>query len=235
MPVRAITLDLDETLWPIWPVIQRAEQVTHAWLGRHAPRTAAQFDVAALRQLRNAVAEEHPEQAHDFSWQRRTSLARALRLAGEDPALAAPAFEVFFAERQRVTLFDEVPQALAGLSQRWPVFALTNGNADLQRMGLADHFVGGLTAREFGAGKPEARFFHAACQALGCAPDEVLHVGDDWALDVEGALQAGLRAAWVRRAGHPDRPASATLQPHFETPDLLALLTALTTTEHPAK
>ena len=30
--IRAITLDLDDTLWPVWPTIHRAEQVLSDWL-----------------------------------------------------------------------------------------------------------------------------------------------------------------------------------------------------------
>ena len=39
--VRALTLDLDDTLWPVWPIIDRAEQVLHDWLASNAPLTAA--------------------------------------------------------------------------------------------------------------------------------------------------------------------------------------------------
>jgi putative hydrolase of the HAD superfamily len=51
--IRALTLDLDDTLWPVWPAIQRAEAALHGWLLRHAPATAARFDVVALRALRD--------------------------------------------------------------------------------------------------------------------------------------------------------------------------------------
>lgn len=207
--IRAITLDLDDTLWPVWPTIWRAEQVLQDWLVQHAPRTAARFDLAAMRALRAQVGLEHPEQAHDLSWLRLHSIRLALQASGEDPGLAEPAFALFFEARQQVQLFDDVPQALPALAARWPILALTNGNADLQRIGLGAHFVGCLGARDFGVGKPDPRFFHAACARLGCAPHEVLHVGDDWALDIEGALAAGQPAAWVRRPGHPDKPAGA--------------------------
>ena len=40
LKVRAITLDLDDTLWPIWPTIARAEQALQDWLRHRAPRTA---------------------------------------------------------------------------------------------------------------------------------------------------------------------------------------------------
>ncbi len=224
---RAITLDLDDTLWPVWPAIERAEAGLQRFLETHAPATARRFDTLALRQLREEVSADHPEYGHDFTWLRRTSIARALRLAGEDPALADPAFEAFFAHRQQVDLFPEVPQALAQLARRGPVLALTNGNADVHRVGLGAHFTGSLSAREFGRGKPAPDFFHAACERLGCAPDEVLHVGDDWALDIEGAHAAGLASVWIHRPGHPGKPAAARAQPWLTVPDLAALVEAL--------
>lgn len=39
--IRAISIDLDDTLWPIWPTIERAEGVLHAWLQAYARQTAA--------------------------------------------------------------------------------------------------------------------------------------------------------------------------------------------------
>ncbi|HET7794086.1 MAG TPA: HAD-IA family hydrolase [Rhizobacter sp.] len=197
----ALTLDLDDTLWPIWPTIDRAEGVLHAWLTEHAPATAARFDRAALRTLRNEVAVESPDRLHDLSALRQESLRRALQHAGDDEALAAPAFEVFFAARQDVVLYDEVLAVLERLSQRFPLMALTNGNADLDRIGLSRFFRGSVTARNLGVAKPDQRIFHHACERLGCAPGQVLHIGDDYELDVVGAVNAGLQAVWLRREG----------------------------------
>lgn len=221
--IQALTLDLDDTLWPVWPAIERAEQVLHDWLGRHAPATARRYDTRALRQLREQVGQAHPDRAHDLSWLRLHSIEQALRLSGDDPALATPAFDRFFEQRQRVELYADVPAALARLSQRHPVLALTNGNADLARIGLSGWFVGTLSAREFGQGKPHAAFFHAACARLGLPPDQVLHVGDDWALDIEGAWAAGQPAAWIHRHGPATPPPGATARPWAALPDLAAL------------
>jgi 2-haloalkanoic acid dehalogenase type II len=224
---RAITLDLDDTLWPVWPAIERAEAALHGWLSTHAPATAEQFDTAGLRRLREQVGAEHPQQAHDLSWLRLTSIRRALQLAGDDPALAEPAFEGFLEQRQRVELYPEVSSALAQLASRRPLLALTNGNADLQRIGLAGYFSGTLSAREFGCGKPNAAFFHEACRRLDLAPDEVLHVGDDWALDIEGAHGAGLASVWVRRPGQADKPARHRARPWMQLAGLDELVLAL--------
>ncbi len=225
MTVTALTLDLDDTLWPVWPAIERAERLLLAWLQQHAPATAAVHDTSSLRGLRNEVERRHPEWQHDLSRIRRESIRLALQQQGEDPALADAAFEVFFAARQQVELYADVLPALERLAARWPILALSNGNADVQRVGLGRYFAGSLSAREFGIGKPEAAIFHAACTRLGAPPAQVLHIGDDVALDIDGALQAGLRAAWVRRG--EDAAARPRHAPHHTVSDLLALADSL--------
>lgn len=220
--VRAITLDLDDTLWPIWPTIARAEQVLLDWLAAHAPATADWCaDTDRWKAVRVAMAHSRPELAHDLSALRRESIRTALVQAGDDPSLAEPAFDVFFAARQQVELFDDALPALQRLSARFPVVALSNGNADIGKVGIAMHFRGAVSARECGVAKPDARIFHVAADVAGVAPGEVLHVGDDALLDGVGALRAGMQLAWVNRADHVwDHD---PWQPHTTVPDLLAL------------
>jgi putative hydrolase of the HAD superfamily len=224
MSIQALSLDLDDTLWPIAPVIARAENELHAWFAANAPATAAMFDVPTLVRLRDAIAHEFPERSHDFTWMRRVAIERALVAAGDDPALADPAFACFFHWRQQVQLFDDALPALERLAARYPLLALTNGNADWRAIGLEKFFsAGGLSARAFGRGKPHADFFHEGCRWLRRVPAQVLHIGDDWYLDIEGAHGAGLPSAWVRRPHHGDKPGDAAAKPHFEGSDLLAL------------
>lgn len=207
--IRAITLDLDDTLWPIEPVIARAEATLHAWLAQHTPAVAERYDIQALRLLRDDVARDHPGWAHDFTRIRHVSIGLALQRCGHDPALADAAFAAFFDARNQLEPYPGVPEALARLAARWPLLALTNGNADLARQPFGHLFRGMLSAREFGVGKPDARIFHEALRRLGVAPAEMLHVGDDWLLDVQGARAAGLHTAWVRHP-HTTDPAEGT-------------------------
>lgn len=198
--IRAISLDLDDTLWPIWPTIERAEKVLHEWLEIHAPMTAALFsNPQALREIREGMVHLRPDLKSDLSALRRESIRLAIYRAGEDPRLADAAFDVFFAERQRVTLYPDALPALEFLAGRYPLVSLSNGNSDLRLMGLEGFFRASLTAREFGVGKPDPRIFHAAAGALDLTPAEVLHVGDDILLDVLGARNAGMQAAWANR------------------------------------
>jgi HAD superfamily hydrolase (TIGR01509 family) len=134
---------------------------------------------------------------------RHRALAEMFTQAGHDANLADEAFEVFFAARNRVTLYDEVETSLERLSARHRLFALSNGNADLQRCGIARWFEGHITAISAGAAKPDARIFQRLLEEAGVAAEQVLHIGDDPQLDVMGARQAGLQAAWLNRNGKP--------------------------------
>jgi FMN hydrolase / 5-amino-6-(5-phospho-D-ribitylamino)uracil phosphatase len=198
--IKAISLDLDDTLWPVLPTIERAEKVLHEWLAEHAPMAAALFSSPqALREIRDYMKANRPELKHDLSAVRRESIRLALYRAGENPLLAEQAFDVFFAERQRVTLFEDARPALEFLAARFPLVSVSNGNADLQRIGLGEFFRASICAREFGVGKPDPRIFHAAAGALDVPVESVLHVGDDTTLDMLGALNAGMQAAWLNR------------------------------------
>ena len=202
--IKAITLDLDDTLWPVWPTIKRAEQVLADWLALHAPQTALMLaEPAARLEIRTHVNSLHPELQHNLSALRHKSIALALSRSGDDPQLADPAFEIFYSERNRVTLFDDAPGALAFLASRFPLVALSNGNADVHRIGIGSHFRASISAQQFGVGKPDPRIFEAASLAAGVQPHEVLHVGDDAALDVLAAQACGMQAVWVNRAKQP--------------------------------
>jgi FMN hydrolase / 5-amino-6-(5-phospho-D-ribitylamino)uracil phosphatase len=202
--VKAISLDLDDTLWPIWPVIERAEKALHDWLCERAPMTAALFSSpAALREVREHVAhmmvKERPDIRHDLGAIRLESIRYALQRASEDAALAEPAYEVFFAQRNRVVLYDDALPALKALSARYPLVSLTNGNAQLDQIGLSSYFHATISAKEFGFSKPEPYIFLAAAGSVGLHAADVLHIGDDAALDVMGALNAGMQAVWLNR------------------------------------
>jgi FMN hydrolase / 5-amino-6-(5-phospho-D-ribitylamino)uracil phosphatase len=223
---RAITLDLDDTLWPIAPAICAAEAALDGWLATHAPEVARRWPVDAMRALRERIAAERTELAHDYSAQRRLSLAHALADCDADPALAEPAFDAFFAARNQVDCYPDTFDALPRLAARVPVAAVTNGNADLALVGLSRHFRFSLCAREHGKPKPAPCIYLAACKRLGLAPHQVLHVGDDVELDVVGAAQAGLATCWINRLPGDGRARSwphTDIRPDLEFPTLAAL------------
>jgi putative hydrolase of the HAD superfamily len=220
-PVLAITLDLDDTLWPFAPIGARIDQVLYEWMLQHSPATAAMYPVAAMRELRERSFRDNPHLHYDLSALRRLTLREALENSGADLALLEPAYEAFYAARNQVEFYPDAVDALARIAARVPVAALSNGNADLARIGLDHHFAFQLGSREHGAAKPAASIFHAACERLGVAPAQVLHVGDHIEMDVVGAMQAGLRGCWINRVEHTWHHPS--LQPDLQFDTLTGL------------
>ena len=223
MKIKAITLDLDDTLWPVWPVIRHAEETLHQWLEEKAPQAAKSTSIEKIRGIRNQVEKEYPEWQHDLGLYRLEAIRRILAQSGENEKLAPDAFAVYLNARQQVTLYDDALPALKRLYEAFPIVAITNGNADLQQIGINHYFKNIVTAKQIGAPKPDPRLFQQAQALLNLPAAEILHVGDDLNSDVLGALNVGMQAAWVQRTPeHKVTPAQAQ-QPQYIVQDLLVL------------
>lgn len=201
--IRAISFDLDGTLWDVWSVIARAEQHLHAWLTEHYPVITERFDVTQLRGLRQQVLAQQPDIVHDPTLIRRACLSLAAAETGCADFSVDRAFAVFFEARQQVEPFQDVLDVLTRLATRYPLVALTNGNAEIARTPLGPLFQFSISAGEVGKAKPHPAMFQAACQRLGLTPAEVVHVGDDPEHDVSGAAGVGYRTIWINRDERP--------------------------------
>jgi len=199
--IRAITLDLDDTLWAIQPVILRAERKLWSWLGEHFPRITEAFSPEESYELREEVMRKHWDRSHDFRFLRRTVLEHMAQSVGYSRDLVDDAFDVFDRARNDVEIFPDVLPALETLSVHFSLVAVTNGNADLQRIGIRQLFHDVVTAVDVGAAKPAPPIFLEAVNRAGVGAEETLHVGDNPEIDIVGAREAGLRTAWINRAG----------------------------------
>ena len=223
--IRAVAFDLDNTLWDVDPVLARAEARWLQWLQENCPRIPERLTLDELRASRLALAAREPHNAHDFTYLRIASLAQHARECGYHESIAEQAFEIFIAERNVIELFPDVRPGFARLSKRYALASLSNGNADLARIGVADLFSVSLNARGIGAAKPDRRCFEHLVQDLNLAPQEVIYVGDDPLLDVEAARVAGLLTAWMNRTG---QQWPATVEPaDFNVADCLDLAVQL--------
>lgn len=199
MRIKAVLFDLDDTLWPVAPVILQAELSLHRWMAIHTPKVVQQYSIDQLRQQRNALVKTDPRFAYDLWALRLALLRKVFKKVGEDPGKADLAMQVFAQARNQVELYEDVLPALEILRERVVLGSISNGFADLQAIGLAPHFQVSLAAHSFGCAKPDRRIFSAACAALNLLPQQVLYVGDDLALDVQGAQLAGLQGVWMNR------------------------------------
>jgi putative hydrolase of the HAD superfamily len=102
---------------------------------------------------------------------------------------------------------------------------VTNGNSDIQRTALKDHFHFSLTAAEVGAAKPSPELFQSALELAGVTPNCAVHVGDDPQRDILAARRVGMRTVWINRkaAPWPEQlpPPDASTDNLYELPDLL--------------
>lgn len=185
-----------------------------------------------MRELRAWIAAERTDLAHDFTTQRQLTLQHAFAACGIDEAPLEILWDIYFAERNGVELYPDSLPALRRIAARWPLASLTNGNADLQRIGLHTHFVHHVCARDAGVAKPDVRIFRAAAERLGVPLQRIMHVGDDPWMDVVGAREAGMRSVWINRQREP-WPVALGTGPELDLPDLTALADWLDVS-HPA-
>ncbi|MFZ8889011.1 MAG: HAD family hydrolase [Pseudomonadales bacterium] len=223
-PLRLLCFDLDDTLWPVRPVIIRAEHRLRNHLDAVAPQVHQRLgpeDFAAFREARLGA---DPTLRHRLSALRRLVLEDALRASGYEEAetLAAEAFEVFFDARNDVAYFEGTLEALEALSRRYTLAALSNGNADIRRLGLERIFAFHFNAEGVGAPKPQPAMFEAALQRAGLGPEQAVHIGDHAVDDVQGAAAVGMKTVWVNESGAPwPGPGPA---PDWVVPNIPALL-----------
>lgn len=201
--IRTITLDLDDTLWEIAPVIRRAEGELWRWMEQNRPAVCERYTAEAIIELRDEVIEEYRERSHDLRFLRRIALTRMLETCGYTDDCVDEAFEVFDVFRNRVELFPDVVPSLQRLAERFTIIAVTNGNANLQAIGIRHLFNDVVSASAVGAAKPARRIFDEAVRRGGASASETLHVGDHPECDIAGARAAGLCTAWMNRTGCP--------------------------------
>ncbi|MBU3058513.1 HAD family hydrolase [Pseudomonas indica] len=228
MTIHLITFDLDDTLWDVAPVMNNAEAALREWLGLYAPRLGP-VPIEHLWAIRARLLEKEPALKHRLSELRRRILFHALEDAGypyrEAMALAEGGFQVFLAARHKVELFPEVHPTLEVLANRYRLGVLTNGNADVRRLGLADYFQFALCAEELGVGKPDPHPFREALKRAGVEAEYAVHIGDHPSDDIQGAQAAGLRAIWYNPQGKAwpaERAPDAEICSLAELPALLS-------------
>lgn len=231
MTLKLLTFDLDNTLWDVENIVLRADKAMRQWIRQQHPEFAARFDFRDFLALREAVLRERSDIAHDFTQMRLEVLRRAFLQTGyarESAEEAAQgAFEVFFHERNTVELFPGVQETLDQLRRDFELYAISNGNADIQRVGLGHVFTRQFSAISVGAPKPDPRIYRAAIDAAGVEPHEILHVGDHPLEDVQAAAAVGMRTVWVNYHDHalPEgaRP-DAVIRAFTELPSLVRRL-----------
>lgn len=199
--IGAITLDLDNTLWDVFPTLSKAEENHRSYLSQHYPRVTERYSVEDVPKVRERIFNSRPDIQHDMTELRRQVYRELLTQCEYDPLDADVLLELFLVDRNKVELFPDVLPALSALSERYPLVSLTDGNSDLEVIGIRDFFVDCVHAADVGHYKPHPAGFIKACEIAGFEPHEVIHVGDHPIADIDGARRAGLQTMWMQRNG----------------------------------
>ena len=229
-----ITFDLDDTLWPIAPVISKAEHTSWQWLREHYPRIDDHFNQQRLTDLRVRLMQSS-HLHHRISAIRLQAVSQALRLSGYLPAVAErgahDAFEVFLHARHEVAFFEDALSALETLAEHYTLGVLSNGNACIHRLGLGHIFDFAYAAEHFQASKPDPAMFMTALQHARCPPHKAIHVGDHPDCDIAPAQRLGMRTVWmnIEQKPWPDAP-----PPDREARTIAELLESITAFEQSA-
>lgn len=228
MQIQAVLFDLDDTLWPVAPVIQYAEATLYQWMMFNTPEVARHYSIERMRTYREKLVKTNPRFQYDLWSLRHALLSTLFKECKVDVSKADEAMAVFADARNKVSLYDDVLPGLQALGKRVRLGSVSNGFADLNEIGLAAHFKVSLAAHRFGCAKPDPRIFTAACHALDLKPEQVMYVGDDLLLDVEGAQKVGMHGVWMNRHQlEQDKPHHAHIRPHAVVSslhDVLALV-----------
>ncbi|MFW2372434.1 MAG: HAD family hydrolase [Gammaproteobacteria bacterium] len=223
--IKLLTIDLDDTLWPCLPTIQHAEQTSYHWLQKHKPNITHCYTPQDLLEKRRSLMNETPHLQHDLSEARRAHFRQLADECGYDHGWVDEGFRVFHSARQKVKLYEDVLPSLSQLRERFKLVALTNGNAEISRVGLAEYFDLQISAADVTQGKPHPAMFIEAMARVRVTPEQTVHIGDHAIHDVYGAHNAGIRSIWVNRVNQ--RWQEAEFQADFEVTDLQQVVVLL--------
>lgn len=232
MTVKLLTLDLDDTLWHAKPILLNAERLVIQFFTSHCPTLLEVFDHKALIDKRIAVYKSRPDLRHQISQLRIEAVRQALLEAGygeQDASdYANQAFKIFIDARHQIDYFPDTFEVLEVLSKRFTLAALTNGNADVQRLEIAKFFDISATAEQINASKPAPDHFQFAMQEANVCSAETIHIGDHAEHDILGAQQLNIATIWVNTKGkhwdtNQELP-SASISALSELPDAVDLV-----------
>lgn len=102
------------------------------------------------------------------------------------------------------SLFPEVHPVLLEMKRRGlQIAVISNWQRGLvhfcRELGIQGYLSEILASGEVGYAKPDSRIFEMAANRLKLLPQEILHVGDSWIDDIEGARGAGFNPVLMNR------------------------------------
>lgn len=210
--IKAISFDLDDTLYSNKPVMQAIGKKMIAYFA-DLPAIQA-YEFAKHQELnhhfwspfRQQAIIKQPDLAHDVERLRLITYQIGFKFLGFSKSIAdqmaQAALSYFITIRSDFILPKESSNLLDKLTDKYPLIAISNGNVDTKILGISHYFqhvyhAGWQHDGSFLRQKPTSDMFNLACKQLGIKHSELLHVGDCGRADIRGALDSGCQTAWL--------------------------------------
>ena len=194
-----ITFDLDNTLWPVEPSIIHAENELYNWLEIHYSKLTNKFSKEDIQVFREPILEQYKDMLHDLTFVRTALLIKLAESVGYPESMASEAMIVYRKARNVVSFYPDTMPAIEELEKHFTLAAITNGNAEIEKMDIGQFFKKSFYSADIGVAKPHPAIFKSAIDYLGVESREIIHIGDDPINDVIGAHKAGMDTIWLNR------------------------------------
>ena len=204
-PLRAVFFDVDFTLIHPGETFQ-GPGYARTCAAHGVAVEEAHFDAAVARAL--PMLDDLADPLYDHGLFIRYTAAIIEHMGGQGDGVTRAATEIYdqWAANHHFDLYDDVHDVLPALAARGlELGVISNSHRSLEAFTAhfeLDRYVRThVSAHPNRYMKPHPSIFEAALAAAGVNAHEALMVGDSLKADVHGALNAGLRAAWLRRSG----------------------------------
>lgn len=194
--MKAVGFDFGQTL----------AEMDHAFLQRRLAELGLSFDPSAAREASTDAWQLYGQSksaGHEAAW--RAMIGVFLRRGGVPESAVDEAGAWLWQQQPARNLWRrplpgmiELVRELKARGVRLAIISNSEGRLSelVAELGWSAYFDVIADSGRLGIDKPQPGIFQHVCAALALPSTELLHVGDSWEADVEGALGVGAGAVW---------------------------------------
>ena len=201
--IELITFDLDDTFWDIRSTIVNAEMNSRQWSEDRIGEKIEWGTFEDFMKIRSELVKKDPSLEYDLGMLRKKTIAhhtkKFFKNTKDFNEFIEDAYIFFLGERHKVTFYDDVVLVLEELCSEYKLGVLTNGNADVNKLGIGHLFDFSISSMDVKSNKPDKAHFVKANELSQVDFKNTLHVGDhpvnelqNYASTYEGSLEVDL-------------------------------------------
>ena len=198
--INLITFDLDDTFWDIRSTIINAENNSRKWAEDRIGKKIEWGTFEDFMKIRSELVKKDPSLEYDLGMLRKKTIAHHTKKFFKETKdlneFIEDAYFFFLEERHKVTFYDDVIAVLEELSAEYKLGVLTNGNADVNKLGIGHLFDFSISSMDVKSNKPGRAHFVKAHELSQVDFKNTLHVGDHPVNDIVGARELGINTMW---------------------------------------